>query len=325
MGNPRRPRPATPNRSRQADGLWEASEPQPGGVAGPGEQAEASAVPEVVRLAGARLIHDVSGSGERGSDAPAVVPLAGDRRPAGGRADGPEVARSAGGRRLGGVPGEDRRVPDASGGGLRRASGDGIAALRAAVAERVGGGDGPEVLPVWPDLAPLFPWGGLRRGATVGVRGSRALLVALMAGAVADGAWAAVVGLPDLGVLAATESGVPAERLALVPRPGLELVRVVAALLDGFAVVAVAGGLREADARRLSARARSRGSVLLAFGSWPGVEVELSCARARWSGPGRGDGVLRERQVEIRARGRGAAARPVRVGVALPGRSRLIA
>ncbi|MGW5053174.1 hypothetical protein [Actinokineospora sp. NPDC004072] len=118
--------------------------------------------------------------------------------------------------------------------------------------------------------------------------------------------------------MAATESGVPVERLALVPRPGMDLVRVVAALLDGFEVVAVAGEVREADARRLSARARSRGSVLLAFGRWPGVEVELTCTRGRWYGLGHGDGALREREVEIHARGRGAATRPVRLGVTLP-------
>ena len=185
-------------------------------------------------------------------------------------------------------------------------------------------GVGPEVLPVRADLAPLFPWGGLRRGGTVGVRGSRSLLVALLAGAVSDGGWAAVVGLPDLGVLAATETGVPADRLALVPRPGMELVRVVAALLDGFTVVAVAADIRDADARRLSARARSRGAVLLALGSWPGVEVELTCARGRWRGSGRGDGALRERAVEVRARGRGAAARPVRASVTLPGEPVLV-
>ncbi|MFC7617821.1 hypothetical protein ACFQV2_34855 [Actinokineospora soli] len=124
--------------------------------------------------------------------------------------------------------------------------------------------------------------------------------------------------MPDFGVLSAIESGVPAERLALVPRPGVDLVRVVAALLDGFAVVVVAADLGAADARRLSARARNRGAVLLTVGDWPGVEVELSCARGRWRGPGRGDGYLRERAVELRSRGRGAAARPVRVETTLP-------
>ncbi|MGX7827509.1 hypothetical protein ACTG9Q_20725 [Actinokineospora sp. 24-640] len=200
-------------------------------------------------------------------------------------------------------------------GGPEGSAAEVLASLRAAVGAAE---TGPDVLPVRDDLAPLFPWGGLRRGGTVGVRGARSLLLALLAGAVAEGAWAAVVGLPDLGVLAATENGVPAERLALVPRPGVELVRVVAALLDGFAVVAVAGDVREADARGLSARARSRGAVLLVLGAWPGTEVELTCARGRWSGAGRGEGALRERTLEVRARGRGAAARPVRVSAALP-------
>jgi hypothetical protein len=58
-------------------------------------------------------------------------------------------------------------------------------------------------------------------------------------------------------------------RLGLVPRPGGDPVRVIAALLDGVDVVAVgeAVEVRDADARRLSAWARHRGSVLLPLGA----------------------------------------------------------
>lgn len=176
----------------------------------------------------------------------------------------------------------------------------------------------PEVLPVHSAFSTLFPWGGLRRGGTVAVRGSAALLLALLAAPVADGAWGAVVGMPDLGIVAAVELGVAVERLALVPRPGRDLPRVAAALLDGFDVLAVAStGVGESHARRLSARARSRGAVLLAFGPWPGAELELRCVRGAWSGLGDGHGRLRSRVVEVSAVGRGAAARPARVAVTL--------
>ncbi|NBH10575.1 hypothetical protein GTY80_45970, partial [Amycolatopsis sp. SID8362] len=67
--------------------------------------------------------------------------------------------------------------------------------------------------------------------------GSTSLLLALLAPATAAGSWAAVVGLPSLGLAAAAEHGADLSRLALVPRPGAEFPAVVAALLDGVDVV----------------------------------------------------------------------------------------
>ncbi len=201
----------------------------------------------------------------------------------------------------------------ASGSPLRVANLDGP--VRAALAQT-----GPQVLPVRPDLAGLFPWGGLRRGGTVAVRGSASLVFTLLAEASLRGSWAAVVGLPDLGIAAAAELGVVVDRLALVPRPGADAAPVVAALLDGFDVVVVAAArVADGQARKLSARARSRGAALVAFGAWPGADLELACARGRWSGLGVGHGHLSARRVEVLARGRGAATRPRRVPFTLQG------
>jgi hypothetical protein len=175
------------------------------------------------------------------------------------------------------------------------------------------------MLPVHPDLSGLFPWGGLRRGSTVSVHGSTSLLLALLAEATAGDSWAGVVGMPDLGVLAAAELGVAVDRLALVRHPGAELPAVVAALLDGMdLVVTPRAKLTDAQVRRLSARARHRGAVLLTVGAWPGADLELHCASARWDGLEAGAGYLACREVTVRARGRGAAARPVRATLQLP-------
>ncbi|MDQ3402605.1 MAG: hypothetical protein M3548_04320 [Actinomycetota bacterium] len=172
-------------------------------------------------------------------------------------------------------------------------------------------------MPVPAALAGLFPWTGLRRGSTVAVR-DIGLLLALLAEPTARGSWGAVVGVPSLGVVAAAEIGVDPGRLALVPRPGNDVVGVVAALLDGFDIVAVAvAKMGDAQARRLSARARNRGAVLMPIGPWPGADIELRCARTRWSGLGVGHGQLSAREVDIHARGRGAAARPTRTTVTL--------
>jgi hypothetical protein len=89
-----------------------------------------------------------------------------------------------------------------------------------------------------PALATLLPEG-LRRGATTVVTGSTSLVLVMLAHACAGGAWAAVVGQPTVGMLAAAQAGVSLERLAVVPRPGLESPTVLAALLDGVDVVVV--------------------------------------------------------------------------------------
>jgi hypothetical protein len=167
-------------------------------------------------------------------------------------------------------------------------------------------------VPVPESLAGLLPLGGLRRGSVVAVRGPTSLLFALLSVATTrSGAWAAVVGRPDLGLVAAAESGVALERLALVPRPGPELAAVVAALLDGIELVAVAGveRLSAGDVRRLTGRVRQRGAVLLPLGDWPGADVCLDGDQLEWAGLGAGCGRLRHLRLTVRSGGRGAAGR----------------
>lgn len=177
------------------------------------------------------------------------------------------------------------------------------------------------MLPVAPALADLLPGAGLRRGSVVAVHHSTSLLFALLAEATVAGAWAAVVGAPSLGIVAAAEHGVAVSRLALVPQPGAEYQAVMAALLDGVdLVVTEPRSVRPDVARRLAARARHRGAVLLSLGHWPSADVELHCTPGAWTGVlEHGAGHLRSRPVEVHARGRGAAARPRSASMLLPG------
>lgn len=163
-------------------------------------------------------------------------------------------------------------------------------------------------LPVPDALVPLVPSGGLRRGSVTQVAGSVTLLLDVAAAACRDGAWCAVVGMPDLGLAAAGETGLPLERMAFVPRPGPDTSAVLSAAVDGFDVVVVgdAPHLVDRDRRQISSRVRHRAAVLLTTTPWPGAELVLSAA-TRWSGPGQGDGSLRGRAVSVRVRGRGAA------------------
>lgn len=186
-----------------------------------------------------------------------------------------------------------------------------------------------QLLPVPAPFEALLPWGGLRRGSTVsvtapGVGGSTSLALALVAAASGAGSWLAAVGLPSLGLVAADEAGVALERLVLVAAPERSAWgSVVAALVDGFDVLLLHTGrtrVRPTDARKLVARARERGTVLLQLG--PGWETEadlsLRIADARWFGLDDGYGHLDARRVTVEVAGRGASARPRRHELWLP-------
>ena len=186
----------------------------------------------------------------------------------------------------------------------------------------------PPPLPVADSLRPVLP-DGLRRGSTVTVAGSISLLLAVLGAASADGAWAALVGFPRLSAEAAAEYGITMDRLALVPAPGPGWTTAVGALLDAVDLVAAripgGRGVVPADVRRLAARARTRGAVLLPYSaraetaeSWPGADVHLSAQPGRWSGIGTGTGRLRARAVTVSASGRGASARPRSAQLWLP-------
>ena len=200
-----------------------------------------------------------------------------------------------------------------------------------------------------PLLAPLFPSGGLRRGTVVAVQadgaGATSLVLALVAPAVAAGAWAAMVGLADVGLVAAAEQGVDLGRLVLVPRPGARWAEAAAALLDGMDVVVVgASTVGVGLARRLTARVQERGAVLVALidrRGWPEAEVRLAVEPVEpadatssgrtgpargghrptggWEGVGGGYGHLHRRRVAVVAGGRHAAAEGRRVELWLPG------
>jgi len=178
------------------------------------------------------------------------------------------------------------------------------------------------VLPVLEPLRTLLP-DGLRRGSTVAVGDSTSLALALLAGPSGNGSWSAAVGVSSLGLAAAAELGVALDRLVVVADPPSESwATVVAALVDALDVVLLRARRRVSggDARRLIARARERGAVLVLLGdSWPeAADVRLSITSAEWKGIGDGYGHLQARRVVVESSGRRAAARARRVELWLP-------
>jgi len=191
---------------------------------------------------------------------------------------------------------------------------------------------GTRILPVLPALESLLPDRGLRRGSVVAVSGSTSLALALLVSASQTGSWCAAVGAPSLGLLAAAELGISLERFPLVAAPRSRgpggWAWVVAALLDTVDVVLAwpPTHLGAGDHRRLVARARERGSVLLMSGAerWPSSQVPLepdvalTMVGAQWEGIGHGHGRLSARRLDVVAEGRHGARRQ-RLSVWLPG------
>jgi hypothetical protein len=162
-------------------------------------------------------------------------------------------------------------------------------------------------------LGEVFPEG-LVRGTVVVVEGdvgagSTSLGLSLCAAATAVGEWAAAVDLHGtLGGEAAAQLGVTLERFVVARRvPPDRWATTVAVLLDGVSVVVaeVPRHARAVDARRLVARARERGVVLVPV-VWPPAQWPATATRrlhadgGSWPGLGVGSGLLTSRPPAVR-------------------------
>ncbi len=166
------------------------------------------------------------------------------------------------------------------------------------------------VVPVPAPLAELLPDGGLPRGSVTAYSGASSLLLGVLAAVTADGGHAAVLGKPQLGLLAAAEMGADLRRIALVPRPGPDPVEVAAVLLDGLdLVVCGLGGasVSPSRARAVVARARSKGAALIVTdGRWEATKLDIDARVVGYAGLQAGRGRLRGVELEVRTRARAA-------------------
>ena len=120
----------------------------------------------------------------------------------------------------------------------------------------------------------------LPRGTVAVLSGARSLLLGVVAAVTAGGGNVAIVGQPDIGLLAAAEMGADLSRLAVIPDPGTDPVEVAAVLIDGMDLVVLGlGGRRvpQTRARAVVARARNKGCTLLVTdGDWQGAPTRLA-------------------------------------------------
>lgn len=192
----------------------------------------------------------------------------------------------------------------------------------AAVSGKVGGGqrgpapqtdllpDSETLLPVPETLAELLP-APLPRGTVAVLSGARSLPLSMVAAVTADGGHAAIVGQPDVGLLAAVEMGADLSRIAVIPEPGADPVEVAAVLMDGMDLVVLGLNGRTVPATRarsVVARARQKGCTLLVTGGdWQGASTRLEARVCGYeiTGAGRpGVGRISKVRLAMRARGR---------------------
>ena len=159
--------------------------------------------------------------------------------------------------------------------------------------------------------------------------GTTSLALAVLVGPSVAGSWVAAVGVPSLGLAAAAGFGVDLGRIVLVPDAGdpggPTWSTVVATLLESVDVVVVRPPRRvpPGESRRLAARARERGSVLVrlgAGGDWPeAADATLTVTSTSWEGLWQGAGHLRARRAVVEVSGRRAYDRPRSTTLWLPG------
>lgn len=177
-------------------------------------------------------------------------------------------------------------------------------------------------------LQTLFPFGGLQRGQSIGFngQGSWSTALALAGSAMGTDGWMAVVGVEELGLIAAAELGVRLDRLILIESAGSDQLGATLAVLADAVDVIFLNPLRPVgrrDARRLTARSRERGALLFHLDggqAWPeALDITITATPEEWTGLGQGHGHLHQRRLSLTATGRRSAARTRRVSVLLPG------
>jgi hypothetical protein len=196
----------------------------------------------------------------------------------------------------------------------------------AAVSSRVGGGrrspvpspellsDSESLLPMPESLDELLPKS-LPRGTVAVLSGARSLPLSMVAAVTAEGGHAAIVGQPEVGLLAAVEMGADLSRIAVIPEPGTDPVEVAAVLMDGMDLVVLGLGGRTVPATRaraVVARARQKGCTLLVTGGdWQGASTRLEARVCGYEVTGAGDGAptpgcgrISRVRLAMRARGR---------------------
>lgn len=161
-------------------------------------------------------------------------------------------------------------------------------------------------LPIPPVLTEVLP-DALPRGTVVVLSGARSLPLSMVAAVTAAGGNAAIVGQPDIGLLAAVEMGADLSRLAVIPDPGTDPVEVAAVLTDGMDLVMLGLSGRSVPptrTRAVVARARQNGCTLLVTdGDWAGASMRLKARVCGYETGAPGFGRISKVRLDVCAHG----------------------
>lgn len=181
-------------------------------------------------------------------------------------------------------------------------------------------------LPVAAPFDRLLPDEGMVRGRVLSCQGvaDTSLAFGLIRDALAEGAWGALVDVATFGVDAASEFGIPLERVVRIETGAADAERaagvgavaswidVMGAAIDGFDVVVTTvpaelrGAKSPASVRKLATRVQQRGAVVVVLGESGALpsDLVLTTERTEWVGVTQGAGHLRSRVVHVVAGGR---------------------
>ncbi|MCZ4587725.1 hypothetical protein O4328_29225 [Rhodococcus opacus] len=169
-----------------------------------------------------------------------------------------------------------------------------------------------EALPVPDHLRPVVPRGGITRGTVVEMTGARGPVLSLVAAVTAAGGFAALVGMPSAGLLAALEQGANLERLAVINDPGDDPLAEVSVLADGIDLIVWDPGqarLAPSAERVAAGRLRSKKSTLILTDTgWQRPDLRLRSEIVGYGGLEPGSfGRLQSIDMRVQAYGRGVA------------------
>jgi hypothetical protein len=172
-------------------------------------------------------------------------------------------------------------------------------------------------LPVPQLLSDVLP-DALPRGSVAVLSGARSLPLSMVAAVTAAGGNAAIVGQPDVGLLAAVEMGADLSRVAVIPDPGTDPVEVAAVLMDGMDLIVLALKGRTVPmtrARAVVARAQQKGCTLLVTdGDWQGASIRLQARVSGYETTSERPGFGRISKVRFEVCAAGRAIRRARTG-----------
>jgi hypothetical protein len=172
-------------------------------------------------------------------------------------------------------------------------------------------------LPVPQLLSDVLP-DALPRGSVAVLSGARSLPLSMVAAVTAAGGNVAIVGQPDVGLLAAVEMGADLSRVAVIPDPGTDPVEVAAVLMDGMDLIVLALKGRTVPmtrARAVVARAQQKGCTLLVTdGDWQGASIRLQARVSGYETTSERPGFGRISKVRFEVCAAGRAIRRARTG-----------